>query len=109
MGGGCAGAPAEGGKEGDKGPLGIAFGDTRDRLRFGGPKVEEPDEASRKLPPQPEGLMAKASHAASAGLNGEPAPPCARFLACEPFDINAAPIDYLNTLLDPLMALTEYR
>lgn len=95
MGGGCAGAPAEGGQEGDAG--------------LGGPKVKEPDAASRELPPQPEGLMAKASHAASAGLNGEPAPPCARILACEPFDINAAPIDYLNTLLDPLMALTEYR
>ena len=67
MGGGCTGAPAEGGQEGDEG--------------LGGSKVEEPDTASRRLPHQPEGLMAKGIHAASPGLNGEPAPPCARFLA----------------------------
>ena len=85
MGGGCTGAPAEGGKEGDEG--------------LGGSKDEEPDAASRWLPPQPEGLMAKGPHAASPGLNGEPAPPCARFLAWNPFAINAAPIDYLDTLL----------
>ena len=101
MGGGCTGAPAEGGKKGDEG--------------LGGSKDEEPDAASRRLPPQPAGLMAKGSHAASPGLNGEPAPPCARFLlgiACsdtrdeltyawKPFAINAAPIDYLDTLLVP--------
>ena len=86
MGGGCAGAPAEGGKEGDEG--------------LGGSKDEEPDAASRRLPPQPEGLMAKGSHAASPGLNGEPAPPCAHFLAWKPFAINAAPIDYLDALLE---------
>jgi hypothetical protein len=116
MGGGCTGAPAEGGrclfvsriaagdteKEGDEGPLGIGFADTRDVLNFGGSKDEEPDAASRRLPPQPEGLMAKGSHAASPGLNGEPAPPCAHFLAWKPFAINAAPIDYLDTLLEPL-------
>ena len=93
MGGGCTGAPAEGGKEGDEGP--------------GGSKVKEPDAASRRLPPQPEGLMAKGPHAVSAGLartygprgfapaigytdaalfasrmvNGEPTPPCAPLLA----------------------------
>jgi hypothetical protein len=67
MGGGCTRAPAEGGKEGDEG--------------LGGSKVEEPDAAYRRLPPQPEGLMAKGFHATSTGLNGEPAPPCARFLA----------------------------
>src|ERR1035438_8404511 len=87
MGGGCAGAPAEGGKEGDEG--------------LGGPKVEEPDTAYRRLPPQPFGLMSEGSHAASAGLNGVPAPPCARFLAWKPSDINAAPIDCLDTLLLP--------
>jgi hypothetical protein len=43
--------------------------------------------------------MAKGSHAASAVLNGVPAPPCAHFLAWKPFAINAAPIDYLDTLL----------
>ena len=111
MGGGCTGAPAEGGKEGDEG--------------LGGSKDEAPDTASRRLPPQPEGLMAKGSHAASAVLarasgprglapaigcadaalfaarmvNGEPAPPCAHFLAWKPFAINAAPIDYLESLL----------
>ena len=42
--------------------------------------------------------MAKGSHAASPGLNGVPAPPCAHFLAWKPFAINAAPIDYLDTL-----------
>jgi len=95
MGGGCTGVPAEGGrylfvsriakgdteKEGDEGPLGIGFADTRGVLKSGGSKVKEPDAASRRLPPQPEGLMAKGLHAASPGLNGEPAPPCARFLA----------------------------
>jgi len=81
MGGGCTGAPGEGGKEGDEGPLGIDFVDTRDEMKHGGSKDEEPDAASRRLPPQPEGLMAKGFHAASPGLNGEPAPPCARFLA----------------------------
>ena len=86
MSGGCAGAPAEEGKEGDEG--------------LGGPKVEEPDAASRRLPPQPEGLMAKGPHAVSAGLNGEPAPPCAHLRACGPFAVNAAPIDYLDGLLD---------
>jgi len=84
MGGGGTGAPAEGGQEGDEG--------------LGGSKGEEPDAASRWLPPQPGGLMAKSSHAASPGLNGEPAPPCARFLAWKPFAINAAPIDYLDAL-----------
>jgi len=59
MGGGCAGAPAEGGQEGDEGLLGIGFADTRGVLKSGGSKVEEPDAASRRLPPQPEGLMAK--------------------------------------------------
>jgi hypothetical protein len=44
-------------------------------------------------------LMAKASHAASAGLNGVPAPPCAPFLAWKPFAVNAAPIDGLDALL----------
>jgi hypothetical protein len=67
MGGGCTGAPAEGGKEGDEG--------------FGSSKDEEPNAAYRRLPRQPEGLMEKGFHAASPGLNGEPAPPCARFLA----------------------------
>ena len=43
--------------------------------------------------------MAKGSHAASPGLKGEPAPPCAHFLAWKPFAINAAPIDYLDALL----------
>jgi len=81
MGGGCTGVPAEGGQEGDEGPLGIGFADTRGVLKSGGSKDEEPDAAYRRLPPQPEGLMAKGSHAASPGLNGEPAPPCARFLA----------------------------
>jgi hypothetical protein len=85
MGGGCAGVPAEGGKESDEG--------------LGGSKDEELDAASRRLPPQPEGLMAKASHAASAGLNGVPAPPCAPFLAWKPFAVNAAPIDGLDALL----------
>jgi len=61
--------------------LGIGFADTRDKLISGGSKVEEPDAASRRLPHQPEGLMAKGIHAASPGLNGEPTPPCARFLA----------------------------
>ncbi len=89
MGGGCAGAPAEGDKEGDEG--------------LGGSKDEEPDAVSRRLSPQPEGLMAKGSHAASPGLNGEPAPPCARFLAWKPFAINAAPIDYLDALLGSVM------
>jgi len=56
MGGAALGAPAEGGQEGDEGPLGIGFTDTRDKLKSGGPKVEEPDAASRRLPPQPEGL-----------------------------------------------------
>jgi hypothetical protein len=45
MGEGCTGAPAEGGKKDDEGP-----GDSKD---------EEPDAASRRLPRQPEGLMAK--------------------------------------------------
>jgi hypothetical protein len=95
MGEGCTGAPAEGGrylfvsiiaigdteKEGDEGPLGIGFADTRDVMNSGGSKDEVPDAAYRRLPPQPEGLMAKGLHAASPGLNGEPAPPCARFLA----------------------------
>ena len=54
MGGGCTGAPAEGGEEGNEGP--------------GGSKDEEPDAASRRLPPQPEGLRAKGSPAASPGL-----------------------------------------
>ena len=45
--------------------------------------------------------MAKGSPAASPGLNGEPAPPRARFLAWKPFAVNAAPIDYLDTLLVP--------
>ena len=85
MGGGCTGAPAEGGKESDEG--------------LGGPKVEELDAASRRLPSLPAGLMAKVSHAASAGLNGVPAPPCAHFLAWKPFAINAAPIDCPDTLL----------
>src|ERR1035438_8552793 len=81
--------------------LGIAGGDTEKEGDdgLGGSKDEEPDAASRRLPPQPEGLMAKGSHAASAGLNGEPAPPCARLLAWKPFAFNAAPIDYLDTLL----------
>ncbi|WLT33204.1 hypothetical protein [Geothrix sp. PMB-07] len=78
---GRTGAPAEGGKESDEGPLGIGFADTRDELISGGPKVEELDAASRRLPPLPEGLLAKGIHAASPGLNGEPAPPCAHFLA----------------------------
>ena len=113
MGWGGTGAPAEGGQEGDEGLLGIGFADTRDVLNSGGSKDEEPDAASRQLPPQPEGLLAKGSHAASAGLNGEPAPPCAHFLlgiargdtrdkltpAWKPFAINAAPIHYLDTLL----------
>ena len=99
MGGGCAGAPAEGGKEGDEGLLGIGCADTRDKLKLGGSKEEEPDVASRRLPPQPEGLMAKGSHVVSGRLNGEPAPPCAPFLTWKPFAINAAPIDYLDTLL----------
>jgi len=121
MGGGCTGVPAEGGrylfvsriakgdteKEGDEGPLGIGFADTRGVLKSGGSKVKEPDAASRRLPPQPEGLMAKGPHAVSAGLartygprgfapaigytdaalfasrmvNGEPTPPCAPLLA----------------------------
>ena len=85
MGGGCTGAPAEGGKESDE--------------SLGGPKVEELDVASRRLPSKPEGLMAKGSHAASAGLNGVPAPSCAPFLAWKPIAINAAPIDNLDTLL----------
>ena len=85
MGGGYTEAPAEGGKESDEG--------------LGGPKVEELDAASRRLPPLPGGLMAKGIHAASPGWNGEPAPPCARFLAWTPFAINAAPIDYLDRLL----------
>ena len=85
MGGGCAGAPAEEGKEGDEG--------------HGGSKVEEPDAASRRLPPQPFGLTVKGSHAASAGLNGVPAPPCAHFLAWKPFAVNAAPIDGWDALL----------
>ena len=61
----------------------IAAGDTEKEgdEGLGGSKDEEPDAAYRRLPPQPEGLMAKGSHAASPGLNGEPAPPCARFLA----------------------------
>ena len=84
MGGGCTGAPAEGGKEGGEG--------------LGGSKVEEPDAASRRLPPQPEGLMAKGPHAVSAGLNGEPAPPCAPLRAWRPFAINAAPTHYLDGL-----------
>ena len=66
---------------------------------LGGSKVEELDAASRRLPPQPEGLMAKGSQVASLGLNGEPTPPCARFLTWKPFAINAASIDYLDTLL----------
>ena len=99
MGGGCTGAPAEGGKEGDEGPLGIGFADTRDELKSGGSKDEEPDAASRRLPPQPKGLMAKGPHAVSAGSNGEPAPPCAPLLAWRPFAVNAAPIDYLDGLL----------
>jgi len=53
---GRAGVPAERGKEGDEGPLGIGFADTRDKLKFGGPKDKEPDAASRRLAPQPEGL-----------------------------------------------------
>ena len=93
MRGGCTGAPAEGGKEGDEG--------------LGGSKDEEPDAASRRLPPQPEGLMAKGSHSASPGLNGEPAPPCAHFLAWKPFAINAAPTHYLDTLLDPAAQVGE--
>ena len=78
MGGGCTGAPAEGGKEGDEG--------------LGGSKDEEPDAASRRLPPQPEGLMAKGLHAVSAGLNGETRtalhpPPCLAALCrqCSPY------------------------
>ena len=67
MGGGCTEVPAEGGEESDEG--------------LGGPKVEELDAASRRLPPLPEGLRAKGIHAASSGLNGVPAPPFARFLA----------------------------
>ena len=43
--------------------------------------------------------MAKGSQVASLGLNGEPTPPCARFLTWKPFAINAASIDYLDTLL----------
>ena len=57
MGGGGTGAPAEGDKKGDEG--------------LGGSKVEELDAVSRRLPPQPLGLMAKGS-----------------------------PIDYSDTLLD---------
>jgi len=67
---GRAGVPAERGrslyvsriargdteKEGDEGPLGIGFADTRDELKSGGPKDEEPDAGSRRLAPQPEGL-----------------------------------------------------
>jgi hypothetical protein len=99
MGGGCTGAPAEGDKEDDEGSLGIGFADTRDILNSGGSKDEEPDAVSRRLPPQPEGLTAKGSLAASPGLNGEPAPPCAHFLAWKPFAVNAAPIDGQDTLL----------
>src|ERR1035438_1663057 len=99
MGGGCTGVPAEGGRF--LFVSRIAGGDTEKEGDdgLGGSKDEEPDAASRRLPPQPEGLMAKGSHAASAGLNGEPAPPCARLLAWKPFAFNAAPIDYLDTLL----------
>jgi hypothetical protein len=43
-------------------------------------------------------LSAKGSHAASAGLNGDPAPPCAPFLAWKPFALNAASADYLDAL-----------
>jgi len=100
MGGGCTGAPTEGGQEGDEGLLGIGFADTRGVLKAGGSKVEEPDAASRRLPPQPEGLMAKGPHSVSVALNGVPAPPCAHLRAWRPFAINAAPIDYLDGLLD---------
>ena len=109
MGGGCTGAPAEGGKEGERGSSSASrrrVGGTRSVPSaggLGGSKDEESDAASRwkhwpwlamqarstalkryaiARVPQPEGLMAKGSHAASAGLNGEPAPPCARFLPC---------------------------
>ena len=81
------------------GLLGIGFADTRDVMKSGGSKGEEPDAATRRLPPQPEGLMAKGPQALSADLNGEPAPPCARLRAWRPFAINAAPVDYLDGLL----------
>ena len=99
MGGGCAGVPAEGGIY--LFVSRIAKGDTEKEggEGLGGSKDEKPDAASRRLPPQPGGLMAKGSHATSADLNGEPAPPCAHFLAWKPFAVNAAPIDYFDTLL----------
>ena len=146
MGGGCTGAPAEGGRclfvsriaAGDTEKEGDGGSGSASRRRaggthsvslaggLGGSKVEEPDAASRRLPPPPEGLMAKGPHAVSAGLartcgprscapaigcadaalsasrmvNGEPAPPYARLRAWRPFAINAAPIDYLDGLLE---------
>ena len=131
MGGGCTGAPAEGGQEGDGGSGSASrrrAGGTHSvplAGGLGGSKGEEPDAASRRLPPPPEGLMAKGPQAVSADLartcgprgfapaigcadaalsasrmvNGEPAPPCARLRAWRPFAINAAPIDYLDGLL----------
>jgi len=100
MGGGCTGVPAEGGRY--LFVSRIAKGDTEKEgdAGLGGSKVEEPDAASRRLPPQPEGLMGKGSHTVSGRLNGEPAPPCAPFLVWKPFPINAAPIEYLDRLLD---------
>ena len=87
MGGAALGAPRKPAKEGDAGGS--------------GPTGKEPDAGWRRAPPQPEGLSAKGSHAASAGLNGVPAPPCAHFLAWNPFAINAASADYLDALLEP--------
>jgi hypothetical protein len=96
---GRAGAPAERGKEGDEGPLGIGFADTRDKTISGGSKDEEPDAASRWLPPQPEGLSAKGSLAVSARSDDEPASPLTRLRAIEPSALNAAPGEYLDGLL----------
>jgi len=82
---GRAGVPAERGKEGDEG--------------LGGPKDEEPDAASRRLAPQPEGLSAKGSLAVSARSDDGPASPLTRLRAIKPFALNAVPGEYLDGLL----------
>ncbi len=107
--GGRAGVPAERGKEGDEGPLGIGFADTRGELKSGGPKNEEPDAASRRLAPQPEGRpqsgcdgSAKGSLAVSARSDDGPASPLTRLRAIKPFALNA---EYVDGLLERLKGL----
>jgi len=103
--GGRAGVPAERGKEGDEGLLGIGFADTRGELKSGGPKDEEPDAASRRLAPQPEGLSAKGSLAVSARSDDGPASPLTRLRAIKPFALNAVPAEYVDGLLERLKGL----